>query len=56
MLIQPIDDRGLRGTVLNMGSVLAGSPAPDLFGTVAYAASKGADRGHDHVRGGPICS
>jgi NAD(P)-dependent dehydrogenase (short-subunit alcohol dehydrogenase family) len=42
MLVQPIDDHGLRGTVLNMGSVLAGSPAPDFFGTVAYAASKGA--------------
>jgi NAD(P)-dependent dehydrogenase (short-subunit alcohol dehydrogenase family) len=42
MLIQPFDDRDLRGTVLNMGSVLAGSPAPDFFGTLAYAASKGA--------------
>ena len=42
MLMQPRDDRGLRGTVLNMGSVLAGSPAPDFFGTLAYAASKGA--------------
>jgi NAD(P)-dependent dehydrogenase (short-subunit alcohol dehydrogenase family) len=42
MLIQPIDDRGLRGTVLNMGSVLGGSPAPEFFGTLAYAASKGA--------------
>ena len=40
--MQPHDDRGLRGTVLNMGSVLAGSPAPDFFGTLAYAASKGA--------------
>ncbi len=39
---QPIDAAGLRGTVLNMGSVLAGSPSPDHFGTVAYAASKGA--------------
>jgi NAD(P)-dependent dehydrogenase (short-subunit alcohol dehydrogenase family) len=42
MLNQPIDDRGLRGTVLNMGSVLGWSPAPDFFGTLAYAASKGA--------------
>jgi NAD(P)-dependent dehydrogenase (short-subunit alcohol dehydrogenase family) len=42
MLAQPIDDRGLRGTVLNMGSVLGWSPAPDFFGTYAYAASKGA--------------
>jgi NAD(P)-dependent dehydrogenase (short-subunit alcohol dehydrogenase family) len=42
MLNQPLDDRGLRGTVLNMGSVLGWSPAPDYFGTFAYAASKGA--------------
>ena len=39
---QPIDENGLRGTVLNMGSVLARSPSPDFFGTFAYAASKGA--------------
>lgn len=44
MRSQPIDAAGLRGTVLNMGSVLAGSPSPDHFGTVAYAASKGAIR------------
>jgi len=44
MLAQPVDDRGLRGTVLNMGSVLGWSPAPDFFGTFAYAASKGAIR------------
>lgn len=44
MLIQPIDAAGLRGTVLNMGSVLGWSPSPDLFGTYAYAASKGAVR------------
>ncbi|WP_165251227.1 SDR family NAD(P)-dependent oxidoreductase [Paludisphaera soli] len=42
MLAQEPDAHGLRGTVLNMGSVLARSPAPDLFGTIAYAASKGA--------------
>ena len=42
MLAQPLDGRGLRGTVLNMGSVLGWSPAPDHFGTIAYAASKGA--------------
>jgi NAD(P)-dependent dehydrogenase (short-subunit alcohol dehydrogenase family) len=41
---QPLDDFGLRGTVLNMGSVLAWSPSPDDFGTYAYAASKGAVR------------
>jgi NAD(P)-dependent dehydrogenase (short-subunit alcohol dehydrogenase family) len=44
MLTQPLDDHGLRGTVLNMGSVLGWSPAPEFFGTVAYAASKGAIR------------
>jgi NAD(P)-dependent dehydrogenase (short-subunit alcohol dehydrogenase family) len=42
MLKQPRDDAGLRGTVLNMGSVLAWSPAAHFFGTIAYAASKGA--------------
>jgi NAD(P)-dependent dehydrogenase (short-subunit alcohol dehydrogenase family) len=44
MLAQVPDDAGLRGTVLNMGSVLARSPAPEFFGTLAYAASKGAIR------------
>ncbi|WP_406694816.1 SDR family oxidoreductase [Singulisphaera sp. Ch08] len=44
MLAQAIDDAGLRGTVLNMGSVLGWSPSPELFGTYAYAASKGAIR------------
>jgi NAD(P)-dependent dehydrogenase (short-subunit alcohol dehydrogenase family) len=44
MRAQPLDDFGLRGTVLNMGSVLAWSPSPDDFGTFAYAASKGAIR------------
>ncbi len=42
MLSQPIDGRGLRGTIVNTGSVLSRSPAPDYFGTIAYAASKGA--------------
>jgi NAD(P)-dependent dehydrogenase (short-subunit alcohol dehydrogenase family) len=44
MLAQAIDAHGLRGTVLNMGSVLGWSPSPELFGTYAYAASKGAIR------------
>lgn len=44
MLTQPLDQHGLRGTVLNMGSVLGWSPAPEFFGTFAYAASKGAIR------------
>jgi NAD(P)-dependent dehydrogenase (short-subunit alcohol dehydrogenase family) len=42
MLGQPLDAYGLRGTVLNMGSVLGWSPSPRYFGTLAYAASKGA--------------
>jgi NAD(P)-dependent dehydrogenase (short-subunit alcohol dehydrogenase family) len=41
---QPIDPTGLRGTVLNLGTVLDQSPSPDFFGTCAYAASKGAVR------------
>lgn len=42
MLSRPLDPRGLRGTIVNTGSVLSRSPAPDFFGTIAYAASKGA--------------
>jgi NAD(P)-dependent dehydrogenase (short-subunit alcohol dehydrogenase family) len=44
MLRQPIDASGLRGTVVNVGSVLDRAPAPEHFGTIAYAASKGAIR------------
>jgi len=44
MLGQPADGHGLRGTVLNTGSVLGRSPSPGFFGTYAYAASKGALR------------
>ena len=44
MRAQEPDRFGLRGTVVNTGSVLDRSPSPDLFGTVAYAASKGAVR------------
>jgi NAD(P)-dependent dehydrogenase (short-subunit alcohol dehydrogenase family) len=44
MQTQSIDDVGLRGTILNMGSVLGWSPSPRLFNTIAYAASKGAIR------------
>ena len=44
MLAQALDEFGLRGTVLNTGSVLGGSPSPSFFGTIAYAASKGAVR------------
>jgi NAD(P)-dependent dehydrogenase (short-subunit alcohol dehydrogenase family) len=44
MLGQPLDAAGLRGTILNVGSVLERSPSPVHFGTLAYAASKGAIR------------
>jgi NAD(P)-dependent dehydrogenase (short-subunit alcohol dehydrogenase family) len=37
----PVLPANLRGTILNMGSVLAYSPQRDLFATHAYAASKG---------------
>lgn len=42
MLEQSVDDNGLRGTILNMASVLGFSPQREFFGTHAYAASKGA--------------
>ena len=42
MLQQGIDAAGLRGTILNMSSVLAFSPEPKYFAAHAYAASKGA--------------
>ena len=44
MLDQPLDATGLRGTVVNVGSVVDRSPSPVHFGTLAYAASKGAVR------------
>jgi NAD(P)-dependent dehydrogenase (short-subunit alcohol dehydrogenase family) len=44
MLAQPLDTTGLRGTVVNVGSVLDRAPSPAHFGTLAYAASKGAVR------------
>ena len=42
MLQQPIGENGLRGTILNMASVLGFAPQRDFFATHAYAASKGA--------------
>jgi NAD(P)-dependent dehydrogenase (short-subunit alcohol dehydrogenase family) len=42
MLAQPVGENGLRGTILNMASVLGFSPEPRFFATHAYAASKGA--------------
>jgi len=44
MLAQDRDEFGLRGTIVNLGSVLSHSPSPAHFGTIAYAASKGAVR------------
>jgi len=41
---QTVDSTGLRGSIVNIGSVLAESPSPRHFGTIAYAASKGAVR------------
>jgi NAD(P)-dependent dehydrogenase (short-subunit alcohol dehydrogenase family) len=41
MLDQEPDADGSRGAILNMASILAFSPAPDLFPTHAYSASKG---------------
>lgn len=42
MLEQEPDDDGHRGAIVNMGSVLASRPVPELFSTHAYAAAKGA--------------
>lgn len=42
MLEQETDEDGLRGTILNMASVLGFAPQRDFFATHAYAASKGA--------------
>jgi NAD(P)-dependent dehydrogenase (short-subunit alcohol dehydrogenase family) len=42
MLDQQPDDRGRRGAVVLVSSVLATDPVPGLFATHAYAASKGA--------------
>jgi NAD(P)-dependent dehydrogenase (short-subunit alcohol dehydrogenase family) len=42
MLDQPRDVDGLRGSILILGSVTTQAPVPELFGTHAYAAAKGA--------------
>jgi NAD(P)-dependent dehydrogenase (short-subunit alcohol dehydrogenase family) len=39
---QPLDGDGIRGTILLLGSVTTTAPVPELFGTHAYAAAKGA--------------
>lgn len=44
MLAQDFNEDGIRGAVVNVGSVLAEHPAPGHFDTIAYAASKGALR------------
>ena len=42
MLQQELGEDGIRGAILNMGSVLAEAPEPRHFATHAYAAAKGA--------------
>ncbi len=42
MLRQPVSENGLRGSIVNMASVLALAPEAGHFATHAYAASKGA--------------
>ena len=42
MMNQPVAANGLRGTILNMASVLGLAPQAQHFATHAYAASKGA--------------
>lgn len=41
---QAIDGAGLRGSVVNTGSILGQAPSPRLFNTFAYSAAKGALR------------
>jgi NAD(P)-dependent dehydrogenase (short-subunit alcohol dehydrogenase family) len=42
MLRQEPDADGARSAIVNMGSVLASRPVPELFATHAYASAKGA--------------
>jgi NAD(P)-dependent dehydrogenase (short-subunit alcohol dehydrogenase family) len=42
MMAQGVDGNGVRGAIVNMGSVLAEAPEPRHFATHAYAAAKGA--------------
>jgi NAD(P)-dependent dehydrogenase (short-subunit alcohol dehydrogenase family) len=39
---QPVNDAGSRGSLVILGSVTTEAPVPELFGTHAYAAAKGA--------------
>jgi NAD(P)-dependent dehydrogenase (short-subunit alcohol dehydrogenase family) len=41
MLVQEPDDSGIRGAIVNTGSVLTEAPEPKHFATHAYAAAKG---------------
>jgi NAD(P)-dependent dehydrogenase (short-subunit alcohol dehydrogenase family) len=41
MLQQEVEGNGIRGSIVNMGSVLADTPEPRHFATHAYAAAKG---------------
>jgi NAD(P)-dependent dehydrogenase (short-subunit alcohol dehydrogenase family) len=45
MRLQEPNESGTRGSILLMGSVTATDPVPELFGTHAYAAAKGAITG-----------
>ena len=56
MLRQPLDSCGLRGTVVNVGSVLDRSPSPKHFGTLAYAASKGVLRALTLAAAARLCA
>jgi NAD(P)-dependent dehydrogenase (short-subunit alcohol dehydrogenase family) len=42
MRVQQQDPSGIRGSILILGSVTTTAPVPELFGTHAYAAAKGA--------------
>jgi NAD(P)-dependent dehydrogenase (short-subunit alcohol dehydrogenase family) len=49
MTVQAPDEVGLRGTLLNMASVLGWSASPRYFGTHAYAAAKSAILGYSRA-------
>lgn len=42
MLEQEPDKNGIRGSILNMSSILGISPEPEYFSTIAYSSAKGA--------------
>ena len=53
VLAQPLDEHGLRGTVLNMGSVL-GWRRPPTFSAHRLLRQQGSDPGDDPERRGPL--